>query len=505
MLKSIDGNECLIDSSNLINVDPLIYLNQNVSTSLNYLSKPFSIGIVPGDDFSTMTAGDLTPSQVTSINYMKNEGLEYNEAYLRKIAERYALEYQRVLPSELEEKGILLWDSDDGSALVNLNNRFRRYGVKYKNARIINERLVVDLKEFINFFYGDSSTTTIWKESDSKLPNIVQLALMMQVDRWFDANEIGSMKDMENAELKANEIRKKQGSHPNVLALKSRVFDSYGFDGLEVINKLEVIDDDLQKKALLDGSITKHEWIELRNVAVTTYDVLRLSIYMKGSKKPGSIYLGEANRDLPVDDSEYNSLSFTEEAGMFPILIGSYDYCGALMTGGFLCGQKDAAQHMAYFLDNQGGTYYIDFGRMNQEDTESISNKEDEINELEEAAELLCLPGKTTTIVSVLEKKGLSTKMSKEGQWIDPGTNWGNGIGNYRTWTTAIVKVEKGEDNKINYSMVMSYNIKDNYRWYMFEDGEVIKESIFHLLHLAGWAREYTIEGSDVFVKNWSN
>lgn len=53
--------------------------------------------------------------------------------------------------------------------------------------------------------------------------------------------------------------------------------------------------------------------------------------------------------------------------------------------------------------------------------------------------------------------------------------------------------------------MVMSYNIKDNYRWYMFEDGEVIKESIFHLLHLAGWAREYTIEGSDVFVKNWSN
>ncbi len=113
------------------------------------------------------------------------------------------------------------------------------------------------------------------------------------------------------------------------------------------------------------------------------------------------------------------------------------------------------------------------------------------------SAKLLTPIGQSVTISSVFEKKkGINT--SGDG-------NWFYAINGYRTWSVATVRASQSTDSTVSYNMAMSYNLRDNYRWYMTDEkGNALSESTLHLLHLAGWAREYKVEGMEIISDRWS-
>ena len=157
----------------------------------------------------------------------------------------------------------------------------------------------------------------------------------------------------------------------------------------------------------------------------------------------------------------------------------------------------DAANMMRYFVSKNGGTYYIDFSKMNREDINAKANRLDAEKDIMEAAEALTPAGQFVEMSSVFEKKR-DIKTSGQG-------NWFFAINRYRTWSDATVRATQNKDGLINYNMVMSYYLRDNYRWYMTDEkGDILPESTMHLLHLAGLAREYKVEGMEVICSGWS-
>lgn len=142
VLESLDQNECVIDGANSKNVNPQDYLLPIRTTILDYLSQPFAIGLVPGDVLGTMSAENLTPDQ----RYERNLDLKSGEAYLRKLVNAFSTN-----PNSLK------WDKVQGIATVKLNSKTKYYSsrVKYKNARHANNRMIVNVVEFMKFFYSD--------------------------------------------------------------------------------------------------------------------------------------------------------------------------------------------------------------------------------------------------------------------------------------------------------------------------------------------------------------
>ncbi len=140
VLVSTDGNGCLSDGSNAVNVNPQLYLFPILPSDFSYLSQPFSLGTVSGDEFGTMGTPTLTADQ----RYTLNLDLKTGESYLRKLVKAFSL-----------EETALIWDSQLNAALVSLNGNKKYYGIdkKYGNARMVNNRLVVNVDEFISYFY----------------------------------------------------------------------------------------------------------------------------------------------------------------------------------------------------------------------------------------------------------------------------------------------------------------------------------------------------------------
>ncbi|MFZ5985824.1 MAG: peptidoglycan DD-metalloendopeptidase family protein [Bacillota bacterium] len=159
ILESMNDEICSIEGDNCKNVDPMSYLQPISDNELQYLSRPFSIGNID-DEFDTM---GIYPS-IDDWNYILNTGLNDEEVFLRKIVAKMAKEKEGVKfdsDNTLESMKILIWHPSDESAEVNLNNRTKRFAVKYGD-RVLYKRLVINLNDFMCFFYP-SETIPVYR------------------------------------------------------------------------------------------------------------------------------------------------------------------------------------------------------------------------------------------------------------------------------------------------------------------------------------------------------
>ncbi|NLD50598.1 MAG: M23 family metallopeptidase, partial [Clostridiaceae bacterium] len=149
VLKSTNNSPCLIDGSNCETVDPLNYLIPLNNLNFDYLTKPFAVGTTKFDEFGTMSSSELTPDQRYILNLDLENGENSNEVYLRKIYNSFS--------SRWNPFNSIKWIPAENAALVKLNGKEKYFGVgnKYNNARIVNDRLVVEIDDFIQFFYPE--------------------------------------------------------------------------------------------------------------------------------------------------------------------------------------------------------------------------------------------------------------------------------------------------------------------------------------------------------------
>lgn len=164
------------------------------------------------------------------------------------------------------------------------------------------------------------------------------------------------------------------------------------------------------------------------------------------------------------------------------------------------CSTPDASTLLKHFLKNSGESVIIDFARMNRESEFSQTYMIKQIDEVLEAAEVLAIEGDSIDIITIKESKTSTTG--------DPSSlNWWFTIGEAYTWANA--KVTKKGDA---FTMVLSYNLRDNYDWHYFDHngnisdvkGGLVYDREMALLNYWGRAQAYEVTGKDTMSITWT-
>jgi len=140
ILESTDGYSISSNGSNGAKVNPLDYF-ETVITDGYYMIRPYN----------TSLSTSIPPSSANAA-YLANADISGGQAYLRKIVEECVREtlYQNDV---IDISEYLVYDSITGTATVTLNNRINTYNAIDDGVENLNDRIVVDYIDFINYFY----------------------------------------------------------------------------------------------------------------------------------------------------------------------------------------------------------------------------------------------------------------------------------------------------------------------------------------------------------------
>lgn len=251
-------------------------------------------------------------------------------------------------------------------------------------------------------------------------------------------------------------------------------------------------------------------------VLICSQSTYEYYIVKNGSTEPVGIYKGSGNgRDAPVEDDHGQYVGTYECIGSYPTLLAARAFAWSCMEYGSLVGYTHGTENLKHFLDRTGVDKYIDFHDLNSKSQHAREAKLNNKAVFQEAAEALIDPWTTGDLEMVDVFDHVVTPIqsthpwdmmiqSKDASLMREFDDWYVAVGNYRVWSQASVRSSVFVDGAtVDYQMVMTYNFRDAYRWYMTDNGKTIKESVFHLLHLCDWAQEYTMYGKDRFQAKW--
>ena len=164
----------------------------------------------------------------------------------------------------------------------------------------------------------------------------------------------------------------------------------------------------------------------------------------------------------------------------------------AVVLGGTVVGQSEAAECMEHFLNCTGAPFMIDFKKMNNE-TDAADFRKDDVNMALRAAELLSVPGQIVIFSS----------LQATSHEVYAG-NWGRAIGGYSTK----IKCSVTQDYNGNYSAIIEYCLYDVYDWDRTDPNKfmnIISPQELWEIQYAGYGKGYYVYGIDTLNIRWCN
>ncbi|MCL1977751.1 MAG: peptidoglycan DD-metalloendopeptidase family protein [Candidatus Bathyarchaeota archaeon] len=252
ILESTDGYAITSNGSNGIKVNPLDYF-KTIVTDGYYMTRAYNYSL-----------DTVIPPSTANAAYVANAGLVGDQAYLRKIVEECVREtlYENDM---VDVSGYLTYNSSTGTATVSLNGKTNTYNALDVDVTEMNNRLVVDYTEFINYFYRapsvipydeeearsgsdarSSSSATRGQLGDENLPNIAQIIINGKLKDgngglswlWTETNT-RITKGIANHTLFGDELdwQRERLSEIGKQANRLREFDLNNFDRAVLINR----------------------------------------------------------------------------------------------------------------------------------------------------------------------------------------------------------------------------------------------------------------------------
>jgi len=173
VLQSTNGQVCATNGSNTTKVNPLNYFPTVVSDGY-YMMSPYNYSI---------NVNGVNTQSAYDTSYLANTNLPDGKAYLRKIVEECMREKNGNNNAD-NINANLTYNSSTGVATVYLNGKSRDYSVANALATNMNDRLVVDYADFINYFYRTDSIVPYSGDAgsqiaagDDALPEFVQVII----------------------------------------------------------------------------------------------------------------------------------------------------------------------------------------------------------------------------------------------------------------------------------------------------------------------------------------
>ncbi len=150
LCESSDDKVCSTSTNNYHFVDPTHYLNLSANSG-DYLQQPMAVmfdnnGLAPGTSKEQLEEPVLRwdPGDPNEA-YRRNQDLRSGECYLRKSVEIYAVQLEPdATHANITVRGYLTWDNATRIATVKLNGKMLQYGEPLGNARMENNRVIVN-------------------------------------------------------------------------------------------------------------------------------------------------------------------------------------------------------------------------------------------------------------------------------------------------------------------------------------------------------------------------
>ncbi|WP_324822214.1 peptidoglycan DD-metalloendopeptidase family protein [Sinanaerobacter sp. ZZT-01] len=151
LCKSSNGVVCNKNGSNIQFVDPIQYLERPMC-DISYLEQDMATVLdTSGLQESSIATHAIWPWEDANdpdIRYRENKDLNTSQAYLRKLIVEYGREVNKAITHKnIVKKGVISYNAADGITTIKLNGRTKKYGVSLGNAKIKNNRMVVDREQ----------------------------------------------------------------------------------------------------------------------------------------------------------------------------------------------------------------------------------------------------------------------------------------------------------------------------------------------------------------------